>query len=407
MYGFQAADAFQRLHSGISTETRLGNAIARLPAFGAKKSLISGFRIIALLFAVFQLSLDDTTHILPPLTFIMAGVLYTAFKVMQPLHWNHSPRLSLILPVLDLSVCGSLFALSMGIHSPFTLYTLSPVLTSALLFSRRQTLITASATAAYVLFLYLDDPTISLAQHLGSWVSIYVVALVLSAILPYAVNAVSQRRLHFQAMLDERLRLGREIHDELCQDICGLRWELQMLSRDAGCPERLAKRLEYFEGLLERVEKDARESIELLRNYRDSRPFLSQLESYLDRLEKDTGIDCHVEMERTEPKLDNIVKFEVLHICQEALRNVAKHSAARNVRVTVQSPNGHLRISIADDGRGASSLKFMEGRGLMVMKERAESIGGRLELVSAPGKGTEVTVEVPRRCPLEPPRPRQ
>jgi signal transduction histidine kinase len=91
----------------------------------------------------------------------------------------------------------------------------------------------------------------------------------------------------------------------------------------------------------------------------------------------------------------------LLRICQEALTNVTKHSGAQSVQVKLKQVNGHLRVSISDDGRGFDILTYYhdgvkaKGHGLTVMRERAESIGGKFRVLSMPGQGTEVQVEVP------------
>ena len=85
------------------------------------------------------------------------------------------------------------------------------------------------------------------------------------------------------------------------------------------------------------------------------------------------------------------------------MTNIKKHSRAHNAQVKVKSVNNHLEVTIADDGRGFDALAFhrdgveAKGHGLAVMQERAESVGGRLRVLSMPGQGTEVQVEVPSK----------
>ena len=91
----------------------------------------------------------------------------------------------------------------------------------------------------------------------------------------------------------------------------------------------------------------------------------------------------------------------MLRICQEALTNIKKHSGAHNVRITVKPSEHHIKVIIADDGCGFDSASFFHdgahsrGQGLAVMRERAQSVGGEFRVLSQPGRGTEVHVEVP------------
>ena len=154
--------------------------------------------------------------------------------------------------------------------------------------------------------------------------------------------------------------------------------------------------------LTEKAHQDTRESLELLRNYTGNGNFLPHLKDYLKQLSQDTDIDFHLDIETGELRLQPVVELELLRICQEALTNIRKHSTGvHKVQVKVCPINGHLEVNIADDGCGFDALAYYrdgieaKGHGLAVMQERAESIGGRFRVLSMPGKGTEVQVEVP------------
>jgi len=153
--------------------------------------------------------------------------------------------------------------------------------------------------------------------------------------------------------------------------------------------------------LAERARQDARESMELLRNYTGNGSFLPHLKDYLEHLRQDANIDFRLGIESDEFHLETPVELELLRICQEALTNVRMHSRAQNVQVKIKSVGNHLEVSIADDGCGFDALAFYrngaeaKGYGLAVMRERAESIGGRLRVLSLPRRGTEIQVEVP------------
>ncbi len=332
---------------------------------------------------------------------LLAASVYTLFKVAHPLRWYQTTRSEIALTTLDLAVCLGLILISGQIHMAFAKYTLAPVLTSALLRPPRTTLVVALATASYYTAIFFEFPLPVAIGNLNSILAMYFTALGLTALLPYTINSLSGKDLQSKTMLDERLQVGREIHDGLCQMIYGLRWQVQKLLRDADCTARLALHLKQLAGLLDDAEKEARGYIGLLRTIRDTRPFLSQLSEFLEHLKSDTGMGYRLEAEDGEPDLDGLVHMEALHICEEALRNAAKHSRANLVTVVVRSPNGLLHVDISDEGCGFSRTDPRESYGLAVMKERAEAIGGRLTVLSAPGMGTKIHMEVPRRWSLE------
>jgi len=100
-----------------------------------------------------------------------------------------------------------------------------------------------------------------------------------------------------------------------------------------------------------------------------------------------------------------LVEVQLLRILQEALTNVRKHANAHCVRIAFGSEDGWASVTIQDDGRGfdtkVSSTGIEEHIGLRVMRERAEEIGGNLNLKSAQGQGTEIVVRVPVKKALE------
>ena len=102
-----------------------------------------------------------------------------------------------------------------------------------------------------------------------------------------------------------------------------------------------------------------------------------------------------------EPPLPPRVRDELLRILQEAAANAAKHAGAQTLEVELHHPDGRVRLTVSDDGCGfdASGAFLLEAGhyGLIGIRERAKRIGGRLEIASAAGSGTRVSVEVPVR----------
>jgi signal transduction histidine kinase len=270
------------------------------------------------------------------------------------------------------------------------------VLTSALLLPPATTAIIAGVTALYYTLVYFSFPAPEFVGHLSTLYAPYLVALALTAVLPYAVNFVSRQRIQSSSVAEERRRIGSEIHDGLCQDIYSARWKVQVL-QDSALAEDIHTEIGQLDALLERAEVDARTALDRLRTARAGSPLLQQLEDCLRRLQRESRVQWHLDAAGGEPHVDELVKVQAIYVCEEALNNVGRHARARNVAVTVKSAEGNLVIAIADDGRGMSDAPVAR-HGISVMRERAESLGGTLSLSSAPGKGTEVLLEVPRHA---------
>jgi signal transduction histidine kinase len=114
-----------------------------------------------------------------------------------------------------------------------------------------------------------------------------------------------------------------------------------------------------------------------------------------------TGVPVRVTGQEPVPRLSSAVENALCRIAQEALTNVAKYARGSQVDLTLESSAERVRMILVDDGCGfdplaISSRRARQGWGLRIMRERAEAVGGRLQVESGPGKGTRVTVDVRR-----------
>ncbi|MBI2851683.1 MAG: hypothetical protein HYX84_01070 [Chloroflexi bacterium] len=123
--------------------------------------------------------------------------------------------------------------------------------------------------------------------------------------------------------------------------------------------------------------------------------FLPNMRYYLEQLKHCSGISYRMECDDADLQLEESAEREVSMICIEALTNIKKHAQSQNVAFSVAQRDGHLRISITDDGKGFDGLAG-EGHGLSIMRERARLVGGTLSITSNVGKGTEIELDVPR-----------
>ncbi|WP_051425844.1 sensor histidine kinase [Jiangella gansuensis] len=205
---------------------------------------------------------------------------------------------------------------------------------------------------------------------------------------------------HSRGVLAERERLSHEIHDTLAQGFTSILTLAQAvevtLDRDpAAARERLA--------LLERTARD---------NLAEARALVSSLapvglqdatlaeavERVATRFADETGLDVTVEIDGEVRTLEPNVEVVLLRATQEALTNIRKHAGARRVTVALRfqpGPRGSATIAVVDDGRGFEPVHAAaDGYGLRGMRARVEQVGGRLEVISAPGAGSTVRATV-------------
>lgn len=365
----------------------------------------SGYRILAFAIAAAQiLFFSSVGYSLIPSTILLSIVgVYTLFKVVRPfLRHPGSPPDNILLG-LDIAICIFLVISTGGIYSPFLLYTLSPVLMVALFLSGRLTFSIAGISVAYVIGSHVANPFFATQLSLPeiSYFMVYMMAVSLTAVLPYVINANLRQHLQAESMLSERQRISREIHDGIAQTLAILRWRLQLLQRHLIGTGVGHEEVRQLEKLATKAQYDTREALELLHDNSQSGHFLTRLKKFMERLNQDTSISVSLETGDDEVHLDATVETELLRICQEALTNVRKHSEASKVRVKLEVINGHLLVTISDDGCGFDAAAGYrdspaDGYGLAVMQERAELIGGTFQVISAPGEGTEIQVDVPR-----------
>jgi signal transduction histidine kinase len=216
-------------------------------------------------------------------------------------------------------------------------------------------------------------------------------------------NARLYRQVRHLAALEERDRLGRELHDRLAQ-------ELGTLNLKASSTEELlsgGQMAQAQASLLEmkQIARDAytdvREAIFSLRTPASLElGLLPTLREYLAEYRTHYGVDARLVVDH-----ESLLEFpaevgiQIIRIIQEALTNVRKHAGANKAWVRFEQNGDRVRISVEDDGEGFDPAQVAgQGQqyfGLQIMGERAESVGGDLELDSRPGQGTRVVIRVP------------
>ena len=206
------------------------------------------------------------------------------------------------------------------------------------------------------------------------------------------VNRREERR---KAILEERNRLARDIHDTLAQGFAAILMQLQAAQREAGgaLPPGVVSNIETAVDLARTHLTEARRSVGALRpNIGQGEDIATALKRLADMGQRTarTPIDLVVD---ELPRLGDAVEREIIGIAQEALTNAVRHSRARRITIrasTVQSVG--VRLSVADDGRGMAGEGSTPGFGMTSMQERADRIGASLTIVTAPRNGTEVVL---------------
>ncbi|MGH9281858.1 MAG: GAF domain-containing sensor histidine kinase [Acidimicrobiales bacterium] len=196
----------------------------------------------------------------------------------------------------------------------------------------------------------------------------------------------------------ERRRVAADIHDGISQRLVSLWYHLSAAEEAAGGDPAVVSELASCKELASATLEEARRTIVGLRPaVLDDLGLGPGLESLAGSLP--AGLNVTVDLDP--PALPAHVETALFRIAQEALQNVAKHAEATAVRVELRGVDGGARLVVADDGRGFDVERTREERrpdayGLVGMQERAALAGARVSVVSAPGEGTKVTVELPR-----------
>jgi PAS domain S-box-containing protein len=223
----------------------------------------------------------------------------------------------------------------------------------------------------------------------------------LGAIAGHAAVAVENSRLITEAkekaILEERQRLARELHDSVSQALYGIalgaRTARTLLDQD---PAQAAEPLDYVLSLADAGLAEMRALIfELRPETLETEGLIAALTKQIDSVRARHGLDIHADLGE-EPELPYEIKETAYRIAQEALNNVVRHARARRVDLRVHNGGDELVLEIGDDGVGFSSDDAPGHLGLRSMRERAARVGGRLEVESILNQGTRITASIPR-----------
>lgn len=216
---------------------------------------------------------------------------------------------------------------------------------------------------------------------------------------------VALQREQFQALAErlrrareeERTRVARDLHDQIGQILTAIKLDLTWMNRRLPKANgELRERLHSTIGLLNEGVQSVRKICSGLRpGVLDDLGLAAAIEWQANEFGSRTGIDCMVSVPAADLKLDGDQATEFFRIFQECLTNIIRHAEAKTVRVLLDQRDGELILAVADDGKGFLESEVSESLGFLGMKERAQVCGGSLEIASAPGSGTTITLRVP------------
>jgi signal transduction histidine kinase len=204
-----------------------------------------------------------------------------------------------------------------------------------------------------------------------------------------------RRELDRLAVLEDRERIAKELHDGAIQALFAVGMGLQgtaMLARD---PE-LAGRIEGAVEELDRVIRDLRNYIFGLRpGILADRQLDQALRRLVEEFGQRSGVVAVAEVDPDAAAALASSAGDVVQLAREALSNVSRHAAAATCRISLRREEAGVVLEVDDDGRGFDPDRVARGNGLGNLRERAADLGGRAEVASAPGQGTTVRVTIP------------
>jgi PAS domain S-box-containing protein len=203
-----------------------------------------------------------------------------------------------------------------------------------------------------------------------------------------------------EAREQERVKMSRDIHDNLGQALTALKMDVAEIRRrlDAGDGASIRERLTEMSALIDTSVDDVRRvAAELRPVVLDDLGFVGAIRAYLIDVERRAAIRCLLSTPSGDVPIDGDRATALFRILQEALTNVVRHAGASRVDVSLTVGAGRVRLVVHDDGRGVPAAAVTNPRslGLLGMRDRAVLIGGDVSVTGRPGLGTTVTVELP------------
>jgi len=333
--------------------------------------------------------------------------VYSLLRVFSPLRWRERSAMTYLILIGDFLLCILLVIFTGGLNSSFLLYSLTPIMTASLFFPEKVAL-SLAATAS--ILLSITHVALSQFSEKFTWVMqgynltlliVYTLFCFVSALVPYRINLNIRRRIEREAIIEERRRIAREIHDGVAQSLGYLNLKTKLVS-DSISSQNIVQALTELSDVRKVVQdtyEDIRESIDQLSAEIRNIPIISALANYTREFSHNNGIKVHFDVPKLFPQLSPVAELQLLRIAQEALTNVRRHAQATEVEVKLENTGQAVEMVVKDNGQGFTLTHLEESppgyHGLNIIRERAEGLGGNLNISTAPGEGTAVMVSLP------------
>jgi len=347
---------------------------------------------------------------MPPLQlYIILSTLgvYTILKVFSPLQWRERGTMTYLILAGDFLLCILLVIYTNGLNSSFLLYSLTPIMTAALLFEEK---IALGLAATATLTLSATHLALSQLTERFAWVMqghnltlliVYTLFCFVVALVPYRINLNIRRRIEREAIIEERRRIAREIHDGVAQSLSYLNLKTKAVSDSVSSQNTVQALTDIGEiqKVVQDTYEDIRESIDQLSTEIRTLPITTALGTYIREFSHNNAIPVKFNVPKPFTKLSPIAELQLLRIAQEALTNVRRHSLANEVEVKLKNTSDSIEMIIRDNGQGFNLMDLANAppgyHGINIIKERAEGLGGSLNISTTPGKGTELKISLP------------
>ncbi|MFC1937490.1 sensor histidine kinase [Chloroflexota bacterium] len=340
---------------------------------------------------------------------ILLSVLgvYTLLKVFSPLRWRVKGPLTYLILIGDFLICVVLVIFTGGLSSGFLLYSLTPIMTAALLFEEKTALSLAALASISLSTTHLALSQFSerfawiLEGHQLTLLIIYTIFCFVIASFTYRTNLNIRRRIEGEAIIEERRRIGREIHDGVAQSLNYINLKTRLLrdSISSGTTEGTLIELDDMRSVVKDTYEEIRQSIDQLSTEVVYLPLVPALRGYAKQFSERNNIGVQVNIPRDFAPLSPVAELQLFRIAQEALTNIRRHAMATLVMLNLKNTAQSVEMIIKDNGKGFIATDAekspVESHGLDIIRERAQGLGGITTISSALGEGTEVKVSLP------------
>lgn len=318
-----------------------------------------------------------------------------------------SKKIGLTTTCLDL-LWVSLVVFSTGAYqTPFFVYYLFPVITASSRYGIKGGLVAALIGVTLYGFIRLSpisDRPLAVDAFIIRIVYLFVLAYIFGFLSEFEKKQNQKLMALYKtageaATLEERRRIGRELHDRLLQVLASLGLRLEACRKHLiQTPKELAREIEL-------MEETTRSSMEEIRRFlagKDTRTLVpgtlvEKLREEMTFLRDGMGLKVVLETEPEDLSLSPEVEQEVYYVLREGLMNVARHSQASKTEILLKEVGREIQGSLEDDGVGfdLAGAKDGSGFGLINMEERVKKLGGDLTIETSPGKGTRISFRLP------------